>query len=193
MDKVFIFDTTLRDGEQSPGIALNAKEKLEIAEQLARLQVDIIEAGFPITSIGDFEAVRAHRAERQGPADRCARPRADAGHRPRVGGDQGRARPAHPRVPLDLGHPPQVHARGDRRGDRRAGRRRREAREGLHAERRVLAAGRHAYRRRLPLRGRQGDDRGRRDDDQRPGHRRLHAPARVRGAARPTSTRRCRR
>ncbi len=62
MDQVFIFDTTLRDGEQAPGIALNTKEKLEIAEQLARLEVDIIEAGFPITSPGDFEAVR-HIAE----------------------------------------------------------------------------------------------------------------------------------
>jgi 2-isopropylmalate synthase len=67
MDKVFIFDTTLRDGEQAPGIALNAKEKLEIAEQLARLQVDIIEAGFPITSTGDFEAVRLIAQEVKGP------------------------------------------------------------------------------------------------------------------------------
>jgi len=49
-DRVLIFDTTLRDGEQSPGISLNAAEKLEIAQQLARLGVDVIEAGFPITS-----------------------------------------------------------------------------------------------------------------------------------------------
>lgn len=55
--RVYIFDTTLRDGEQSPGISLNPREKLEIAEQLARLGVDVIEAGFPITSPGDFEAV----------------------------------------------------------------------------------------------------------------------------------------
>ena len=67
MDKVFIFDTTLRDGEQSPGIALNAKEKLEIAEQLARLEVDIIEAGFPITSEGDFQAVRGIAENVKGP------------------------------------------------------------------------------------------------------------------------------
>jgi 2-isopropylmalate synthase len=67
MDQVFIFDTTLRDGEQSPGIALNAKEKLEIAEQLARLEVDVIEAGFPITSIGDFEAVRLIAENVKGP------------------------------------------------------------------------------------------------------------------------------
>ena len=57
-DQVRIFDTTLRDGEQAPGIALTQPEKLEIAEQLARLNVDIIEAGFPISSPGEFEAVR---------------------------------------------------------------------------------------------------------------------------------------
>src|SRR5947209_12029321 len=56
--RVLIFDTTLRDGEQSPGISLNTTEKLEIAQQLARLGVDVIEAGFPITSPGDFEAVQ---------------------------------------------------------------------------------------------------------------------------------------
>ena len=59
MDMVRIFDTTLRDGEQSPGISLDVGEKLEIAEQLGRLTVDVIEAGFPIASQGDFEAVEA--------------------------------------------------------------------------------------------------------------------------------------
>jgi 2-isopropylmalate synthase len=67
MDHVQIFDTTLRDGEQSPGISLNATEKLEIAHQLARLNVDIIEAGFPIASPGDFEAVQAIAREVEGP------------------------------------------------------------------------------------------------------------------------------
>jgi 2-isopropylmalate synthase len=57
--RIRIFDTTLRDGEQSPGISLNLKEKVEIAEQLARLGVDVIEAGFPISSEGESEAVRA--------------------------------------------------------------------------------------------------------------------------------------
>ena len=60
-NRVLIFDTTLRDGEQSPGISLNTAEKLEIAQQLARLGVDIIEAGFPIASPGDFEAVAGDR------------------------------------------------------------------------------------------------------------------------------------
>ncbi|MGQ9593980.1 MAG: 2-isopropylmalate synthase [Anaerolineae bacterium] len=58
MDRVLIFDTTLRDGEQSPGATLNIEEKLDIARQLARLGVDILEAGFPVASPGDFEAVR---------------------------------------------------------------------------------------------------------------------------------------
>lgn len=56
--RIYIFDTTLRDGEQSPGVTLNMKEKLEIAKQLERLGVDVIEAGFPVASKGDFEGVR---------------------------------------------------------------------------------------------------------------------------------------
>jgi 2-isopropylmalate synthase len=66
-NRVLIFDTTLRDGEQSPGISLNKTEKLEIANQLARLGVDIIEAGFPIASPGDFEAVEAIARQVHGP------------------------------------------------------------------------------------------------------------------------------
>src|SRR3954465_2094208 len=67
MDTVRIFDTTLRDGEQSPGISLDVTEKLEIADQLARLGVDVIEAGFPIASDGDFEAVEAIAKTVRGP------------------------------------------------------------------------------------------------------------------------------
>src|ERR1700733_9844662 len=66
-NRVLIFDTTLRDGEQSPGISLNTQEKLEIAQQLARLGVDVIEAGFPITSPGDFEAVQEIARTVEGP------------------------------------------------------------------------------------------------------------------------------
>ncbi len=66
-NRVQIFDTTLRDGEQSPGISLNTQEKLEIAQQLARLGVDVIEAGFPITSPGDFEAVETISRQVSGP------------------------------------------------------------------------------------------------------------------------------
>ena len=66
-DKVFIFDTTLRDGEQSPGATMNVLEKLEVARQLAKLGVDIIEAGFPYSSPGDFEAVKLISKEVRGP------------------------------------------------------------------------------------------------------------------------------
>lgn len=74
-NRVYIFDTTLRDGEQSPGVSLNIQEKLEIAGQLARLGVDVIEAGFPITSQGDFEAVAAIADTVKGP-EICALARA---------------------------------------------------------------------------------------------------------------------
>lgn len=73
--RIIIFDTTLRDGEQSPGINLNSFEKLEIAEQLARLGVDVIEAGFPISSPGDFEGVQ-NIAQRVSGVSVCALARA---------------------------------------------------------------------------------------------------------------------
>lgn len=66
-DRVTIFDTTLRDGEQAPGIALDPSQKVAIALQLARLGVDVIEAGFPVSSPGDFEAVRRIAQEVTGP------------------------------------------------------------------------------------------------------------------------------
>ena len=62
-DKVIIFDTTLRDGEQSAGIGLTTQEKLEIAKQLERLGVDVIEAGFAAASPGDLEAVQKIASE----------------------------------------------------------------------------------------------------------------------------------
>src|SRR5437667_6044006 len=65
-DRVFIFDTTLRDGEQSPGFHLDANSKLRIARQLEKLGVDVIEAGFPISSPGDFEACRRIAREIRG-------------------------------------------------------------------------------------------------------------------------------
>lgn len=67
MRKIKIFDTTLRDGEQSPGASLNIQEKLIIAKQLAKLGVDVIEAGFPIASEGDFEAVKLIAKKVKGP------------------------------------------------------------------------------------------------------------------------------
>ncbi|HEY7589461.1 MAG TPA: 2-isopropylmalate synthase [Candidatus Limnocylindrales bacterium] len=67
-DSVRVFDTTLRDGEQAPGAGLTAAEKLEVARQLARLKVDVIEAGFPAASPGDFEAVNRIARETRGAA-----------------------------------------------------------------------------------------------------------------------------
>lgn len=65
--RITIFDTTLRDGEQSPGASMNIEEKLEVARQLARLKVDVIEAGFPVSSPGDFEAVKLIAQTVKGP------------------------------------------------------------------------------------------------------------------------------
>jgi 2-isopropylmalate synthase len=76
LERVYIFDTTLRDGEQSPGASMNTAEKLEIARQLLRLNVDVIEAGFPISSPGDFESVRRIGAEVGDAAVVCALSRA---------------------------------------------------------------------------------------------------------------------
>jgi 2-isopropylmalate synthase len=67
-DRVIIFDTTLRDGEQSPGASLNGAEKLQAALQLAAVGVDVIEAGFPVSSPGDFEAVKAIAHKVKGPS-----------------------------------------------------------------------------------------------------------------------------
>ena len=71
---VRIFDTTLRDGEQAPGAGLTVAEKLQVARQLVRLKVDVIEAGFPAASPGDFEAVRRIAEESKGVVGRGARP-----------------------------------------------------------------------------------------------------------------------
>jgi 2-isopropylmalate synthase len=66
-DRIIIFDTTLRDGEQCPGASMNLREKLEVARQLARLKVDVIEAGFPVISEGDFASVQSIAKEIKGP------------------------------------------------------------------------------------------------------------------------------
>ncbi|MBC2580491.1 2-isopropylmalate synthase [Clostridium sp. DJ247] len=65
--KIYIFDTTLRDGEQTPGVSLNINDKLQIAKQLQKMNVDVIEAGFPIASNGDFQAVKAIAESIKGP------------------------------------------------------------------------------------------------------------------------------
>jgi 2-isopropylmalate synthase len=93
--KIIIFDTTLRDGEQCPGASMNLREKLEVARQLARLKVDVIEAGFPVISEGDFESVRTIAREIKGPIicglARCVPKDIDAaGHAIKPAGKRGR-------------------------------------------------------------------------------------------------------
>ena len=191
-NRVIVFDTTLRDGEQSPGISLNATEKLEIAQQLARLGVDVIEAGFPIASPGDFQAVRAIAREVHGPViaglarahaadiERAAEAVRDA-ERPRV----------HTFISTSDIHitpPAAVHARG-RAG---AGARGRRARALAGRGRRVQPDGRHPRRRRVHRRGDRRRDRGGRDHDQHPGHGRLRDAAGVRRVPDAGSTSSCR-
>jgi 2-isopropylmalate synthase len=94
-DKITIFDTTLRDGEQCPGASMNLREKMEVARQLVRLNVDVIEAGFPVISDGDFEAVSKIAREVRGPViaglARCVPKDIDAaGAAVKAAGDRGR-------------------------------------------------------------------------------------------------------
>ena len=109
-DRVLIFDTTLRDGEQSPGISLNKQEKLEIAHQLSRLGVDVIEAGFPITSPGDFESVQAIAREVEGPVICGLARTSKPGHRGCMERGEGLRTPAHPYVHRDQRHPHRAQA-----------------------------------------------------------------------------------
>ncbi len=138
-DRVLIFDTTLRDGEQSPGISLNKSEKLEIAHQLARLGVDVIEAGFPIASPGRLRGRAGHRPRGAGPGHR----RAGARRRRRRGRGlergQGLRPPAHPHVHLHLRHPHRAPDAEHARGRQGPGPRRRRPGQGLLRRRRVLA------------------------------------------------------
>ena len=105
-DRITIFDTTLRDGEQAPGFSLTVPEKLQLARQLDALGVDVIEAGFPIASEADAEAVRTIATEVRRPIvaalARCRRDDIDRA------GAVGRARgaPPHPHLHRDLRPPP---------------------------------------------------------------------------------------
>ena len=102
-DRVIIFDTTMRDGEQSPGASMSLDEKLELAKILEEMGVDVIEAGFPIASNGDFEAVR-DIAEIVTESIVCGLARAGLErHRPLRRGDQ--AAPARPHPHLHVHQP----------------------------------------------------------------------------------------
>ena len=187
-NRVLIFDTTLRDGEQSPGISLNTGEKLEIAHQLARLGVDIIEAGFPIASPGRLRGRPGDRP--RGPRPRHHRPRAGPRRRrrPCLGGGARRRATSHPHLPVDVGHPHRAPAAVHARGRQGPGPRRGRARAVALRGRRVLADGRDARRRRVHRRGAQHRHRRGRDDDQHARHRRLHDARRVHRLPRRSST-----
>ena len=115
-NRLTIFDTTLRDGEQAPGFSLRIDEKLKLARQLAALGVDIIEAGFPIASEADAEAVRlVADARRSGPVI-AALARCHAGrHRPRRLGARRRPAAPHPHLHRHLGPAPRAQAAHDAR------------------------------------------------------------------------------
>ena len=172
-NRVRIFDTTLRDGEQSPGASMNMAEKLELARALAALGVDVIEAGFPIASVGDFEAVRAIATEVAG-SSVCGLARCNER-------DIDRAWEAiqyaqSPRIHVFLATSA-IHREHKLRMTRsqiveKAVAERPQGR-GVLPGRRVQPRGRRADRARLPLRGRRGGHRGRRHHGEHPRHRRL--------------------
>ena len=180
-DRVIIFDTTLRDGEQSPGISLNTGEKLEIAHQLARLGVDVIEAGFPIASPGRLRGRPGDRARgrraRSSPASRARSPRHRAGLRAVRDAERPRIHMFLSTSDIHIEHQLQS-TREDVKGQARA----------AVAPRALAGATTSSSRRWTPRaptgvhrRGAPDRDRRGRDDDQHPGHGRLRDAARVRG------------
>ena len=179
-DYVRIFDTTLRDGEQSPGCTMNVEEKIAIARQLERLNVDIIEAGFAASSPGDFESVRRVAAGGHGAGGAEPVAHARGGRRlGAAGGRQGRAS-RHPYLHRDLGNPSQVQTQHDSRGRARRRDLGGHAREKASRLYRVLLRGRVAHR--LGLHGgrlQRSDSRGR-QHDQSARHHRPCDPRRVR-------------
>jgi hypothetical protein len=172
-DRVVIFDTTLRDGEQSPGATMTHEEKLEVAELLDDMGVDIIEAGFPIASEGDFAAVNeiAKRAKR---AVVCGLARAGFKDIDRAGEAVKPARqsrihtfistsPVHMKWKLQL-EPEKVYEMVIASVTRAR----------LHRQCRMVVRGRHPHRARFPVPLRRSRDQGRRHHHQYPRHRRLH-------------------
>ena len=179
-NRVIIFDTTLRDGEQSPGASMNLEEKLRIAHVLEEMGVDVIEAGFPIASNGDFEAVREIAARHQEIHHRRPVARQPPRHRPRRRGVAVRRAEAHPHLHL---HQPAAHevqaADGAGKGaGSHLGKRLPRPQSGRR--RRVERRGRIAHRARLPVPLRRDRDQGRRHHHQHPRHRRLRRSGRIR-------------
>ena len=178
-DRVVIFDTTLRDGEQCPGATMTHEEKLEVAELLDQMGVDIIEAGFPVASEGDFAAVheiakRTKNAVVCGLSraafkdiDRCAEAIKPA-KRSRIHTFLSTS-PVHMKYKLQK-EPQEVYEMVIASGHPRAQ---------LHRRRGMVERGRHPHRARLPLPLRRSRDQCRRHHHQHPRHRRLHGAGRV--------------
>ncbi len=146
ISRIQVFDTTLRDGEQAPGFSMTAAEKLRLAQQLDRLGVDIIEAGFPISSDGDFEAVRAIAGAVRRPII-AGLARAIPADIDRAWAALSQARAStHPRLPRDIGHPSRTQAAHHARAVSRADRHLRRPRARLLRRRRVLGRGCDAQR-----------------------------------------------
>ena len=173
-DQVRIFDTTLRDGEQAPGFSLRPSEKLALARQLDALGVDIIEAGFPIASPADAEAVRTIATEIRRPViaclARCHKADLERAAWALEPAEQGRI---HTFIATS-----DLHLQAKLRMTREqcletAVESVRFARQ-PHLRRRVLGRGRDAQRLRLPVPGHRGGHRGRRHDGQPARHGRLH-------------------
>ncbi len=184
-DRIIIFDTTLRDGEQSPGFSMNITEKIRMAEALTELGIDVMEAGFPIASIGDYESVKAI-AESIGQRDDspviCGLARsgredilraADA----RAGGEAQ----AHPQLPSTSPLHMKYKLRMEPDEVLQAVTDSVDAGAPVHRRCRVVGRGRHAHRSRLPVPLLRGGDPRRRHHDQHPRHRGLRA-ARGHGA-----------
>ncbi len=182
-DRVLIFDTTLRDGEQSPGCSMTQPEKLRVARALAELGVDVIEAGFPAASRGDWESVNAVAREVQGPII-CGLARCNADDI-ELAAKRAEGRAA--ATASTCSSPPArstASTSSTWRRTRSSGR----AVEGVKIAREllrrrgVLARGRLAHRARLPRAGGRGRHRGRRHHRQHSRHGRLHGAGRVRRA-----------
>ena len=179
-NRVFIFDTTLRDGEQSPGCSMTVTEKVRLAHKLEELGVDILEAGFPIASEGDFEAVRAVSREVKTRVAALARSTPLDIERAAAALEQAVTAAPHSHVHRDQRHSPEVQAEKIAPGGSGRGRRGDQAGAQVRGGRRVLGGGRRANGSRVP-----GSDRARgrrrgRQHGQHSGHRRLFDPRRVR-------------
>ena len=146
-NRVIIFDTTLRDGEQSPGATMNLQEKLRMARQLESLGVDVIEAGFPASSVGDFEAVHAIANAVTDVQVRRARPAATRTTSTRRMAALNGAR--NPRIHVFLATSP-IHMEYKLRKTPdqvvENGRRRRAPRRQVHQQRGIFRRGRLAFR-----------------------------------------------